>query len=192
MTEKTKKDNKNLIICICAAVVVVVIAIIAIVFATKGSAPIDDSYFVSDDSKYVISLTSDNLDYEDDEYAEYAPLVSHVVYYYSGDKITGMKTYHEYENADAAKEAYDALKASVCKNTDAAFPAFNITFCRAFRKRKQLGITAVLLSLPVINKCRSLRRAVRIIAQHFRKGRKKHRHDPLKNQNKNEKYVAFS
>ncbi|MBQ6461466.1 hypothetical protein IJJ36_03515 [Candidatus Saccharibacteria bacterium] len=112
MTEKTKKDNKNLIICICAAVVVVVIAIIAIVFATKGSAPIDDSYFVSDDSKYVISLTSDNLDYEDDEYAEYAPLVSHVVYYYSGDKITGMKTYHEYENADAAKEAYDALKAS--------------------------------------------------------------------------------
>ena len=108
MAEEAKKDNKNLIIGICAAVVVVVIAIIAVVFATKGSAPIDDSFFVSDGSKYVISLTSDDIDEE----TEYAPAAEHVVYYYSGDKITKMETYYEYADADTAKEAYNALKAS--------------------------------------------------------------------------------
>ena len=112
MTEEAKKDNKNLIIGICAAAVVVVIAIVAIIFATKGSAPIDDSYFVSDGSKYVLNIASDDTEYEDDEYNEYTPLVSHAVYYYSGDKITGMKTYYEYKDADTAKEAYDALKAA--------------------------------------------------------------------------------
>ena len=105
MAEKAKKDNKNLIIGICAAVAIVVVVVVAIVLVTKGgSSKLDDSYFVSDGTKYVLTVDVENTD------EEYTPVKSHMVYYYSGDDITGVKVYYEYANADDAKAAYDALK----------------------------------------------------------------------------------
>lgn len=104
---KKSKDNKNLIIGICAAVVVVVIvAVIAIVLATKNS--LNDDYFVSDDTKYVLTLESDDVSSDDGK--EYDPVKTHLVYTYDGDTITGLKTYGVYADADAAKKAFDAMK----------------------------------------------------------------------------------
>ena len=103
MAEKAKKDNKNLIIGICAAVVAVVVIVIAAVLATNGSTTkIDDSYFVTDDTKYVVTM-------EGDEESGSASKV-YYVFTHSGDKITGAAMYAEFENEDAAKAAFEEYK----------------------------------------------------------------------------------
>ena len=65
MAEKAKKNNKNLIIGICAGVLVIAVVIVAVIFATKSS--LNDAYFVSDDSKYVLTVDRDILETEDKE-----------------------------------------------------------------------------------------------------------------------------
>lgn len=104
-----KKSNKNLIIGCCIAAVVVIAAIITAVILINRSNSINDDYFVSDGSKYVITVDSEDLTLDDDE-TDYAPLKTHLVYTYSGDEITGLKSYYEYENAEAASKAFDKLK----------------------------------------------------------------------------------
>ena len=47
---------------------------------------------------------------EDEE--SYAPIRTHMVYEYSGDEITGLKSYFEYADANAAKAAYDQMAAA--------------------------------------------------------------------------------
>ena len=106
MAEKAKKDNKNLIIGICAAIAVVLVVVVAVMLVSKGSTQLGDSYFVTDDTKYVLNLDTNYVDEEE----EYAPLKTHIVYFRSGDKITGMKSYYEYANDNDAKAAYDMLK----------------------------------------------------------------------------------
>ena len=111
MAKKAKKDNKNMIIGgICAAVAVVVVIVLAVVLATGGN-KLDDSYFVSDGSKYVLTIESDDLEFDEEEEA-YAPIKTHLVYTYSGDEITGLKTYAEYADAASAKAALEAMKAA--------------------------------------------------------------------------------
>lgn len=107
MAEKAKKkNNQNLITGICVAVVVIVVIIIAVILATRGGT-LNDSYFVSDGTKYV--LTIETADIEDGETDSHAPLKVHSVYTYSGDQITGLKIYYEYADATAAKAAFDSL-----------------------------------------------------------------------------------
>ncbi len=109
MAEKAKKkDNKNLITCICAAVVVIAIIIIAVVVATRGTTQLSDAYFVSDDTKYVLTMENDGEDADEED--EYPPIKTHLVYNYSGDEITGMTTYMEYADEATAKAAYEAYK----------------------------------------------------------------------------------
>ena len=108
MAEKAKKDNKNLIIGICAGVLVIAVIIVAIIFATKGTTNLSDAYFVSDDTKYV--LTVDGSEIEEDEESAFTPVKTHVVYYYSGDTITGMTTYMEFADEATAKTALEAYK----------------------------------------------------------------------------------
>lgn len=105
------KNNKNVIIGACCAVVVVVIIIVAIVLATTGAGRLNDSYFVSDDTKYVLTVESDDMVIDEDEEA-YAPLKTHLVYAYSGDEITGLKVYYEYADNASAKAAYDYIISS--------------------------------------------------------------------------------
>lgn len=108
----TTKNNKNLIIGICAAIAaIVVIAVIVILLILNsrngGLGGINDSYFKSDDTKYVLNLTADEMYIENEEYA---PLASHLVYSYSGDSITDLKAYYEYTDNSAASAAYNFYK----------------------------------------------------------------------------------
>lgn len=108
MVNKAKKDNKNLIIGICAAVVVVIVVVVAIILATRGgSAQLNDSYFVSDDTKYVLTLETENSE------EEYTPVKTHMAYFYSGDDVTDMKVYYEFTDEAAAKAALDYYKESM-------------------------------------------------------------------------------
>lgn len=105
----SQKNNKNLIIGICSAVAAVaIIAVVAIVLATRGGNPtLNDDYFVSDDSKYVITMDSEQSD--DEINAE----KTHIVYNYSGNDITAVKYYYEFTDAAAAKTAYNSIKDSI-------------------------------------------------------------------------------
>ena len=94
-------NNKNLIIGICAAVVAVIVIVVAIILGIRGGG-LNDSYFVSDGAKLVISL-DDSYSEED----EYSPRKIHEVYTYSGENITGQKTYYVYDNPEEAKAALD-------------------------------------------------------------------------------------
>lgn len=108
MAEKAKKkNNKNLIIGICAGVLIIAVIVVAIIFATKGTTSLNDAYFVSDDTKYVLTVNSDDLD---EEKTEITPIKTHLVYYYSGDAITGMTTYMEFADEATAKSAIEAYK----------------------------------------------------------------------------------
>ena len=106
--KKSKKDNKNLIIGCCSAIVLVIAIIITVVLVTNNNS-LNDNYFVSDGTKYVLTVEADETDEED----EYAPLKTHLVYTYEGDAITGMKTYYVYADNASAQKAYDALKEAV-------------------------------------------------------------------------------
>lgn len=110
MAEDAKKNNKGLIIGICCGVVAVVVAIVLIVlFVIKPGGlggGLSDDYFVSDDTKLVMTLDSEQASFDD---GEYAPAKSHMVYYYSGDKITGMSVFYEYADEATAKLAYDHI-----------------------------------------------------------------------------------
>ena len=112
MAEKAQKNNKNLIIGICACVLVVAAIVVAVIFATKGGtgtnslANLSDSYFVSDDTKYVLTVDNDGSD-EDEEFST---IKTHLVYTYSGDTITGMITYMEFTDANTAKSALEVYQ----------------------------------------------------------------------------------
>lgn len=106
-----KKDNKNLIVGICVAVVALIVVIVAIVMLGRNNVALNDDYFKSDDTKYVLTVDTDSMDI-DTEDEEYVPVKTHVVYTYSGDEITGMKSYAEYADAATAEKAFKQLKES--------------------------------------------------------------------------------
>ena len=103
--KKSRKDNKNLIIGCCAAFVLVVAIIITVVVLNNNT--LNDSYFVSDNTKYVLTIEADEMDSSDEEFA---PVKTHQVFTYDGDKITSMKTYYVFADGNTAKTAFDALK----------------------------------------------------------------------------------
>lgn len=97
------KNNKKLVICIIAAVAVVAIAIIIFLIYRGGSKPINDEYFVSDDSKYVLTAEATGSEFT-------GALKQHDVFFYSGEKITGAKVYYEFADNEAAKAAYEEFR----------------------------------------------------------------------------------
>ena len=85
-----------------AVILAVIIAVVCTVVIRNNV--IDDSYFVSDNTKYVLNMTAD----EDDDSALKAV---HTVYYYKDNQITGAKSYYEFEDAASAKAAYEEAMA---------------------------------------------------------------------------------
>ena len=106
---RKKKVNKNLITAICGVVAAVVLIIVLVVFFGRGGQELDESYFVSDGSKLVLTIESDPSMSSGDEQE---PINSHLVYSYSGETVTDLKVYYQYENPVKAKNAYDTLHAS--------------------------------------------------------------------------------
>ena len=108
--KNTNNKNMGLIVGICCGVVALIVAIVLIVVfvAKPGGAggDLSDAYFVSDDSKLVMTLESDEASYDEEEYA---PAKSHMVYYKSGDKITGVSVFYEYKDEATAKLANDHI-----------------------------------------------------------------------------------
>lgn len=95
-----KKDNKILTIGISIAVAVIALIII-IVIATAGKGGLSDSYFVSDNTKYVLTLDGDEIASDD---GETAPTKGYIVYFYEGDNVTDMKAYYKFETAEDAEK----------------------------------------------------------------------------------------
>ena len=103
-----KSDNKNIFIGICIAVLVIAVIGIAIFFATRGTGAINDNYFKSDDTKYVITMEGDSMGLSND--SSHTPVKTHQVYKYSGDKITSVVLYLEFADESAAKSALEYFK----------------------------------------------------------------------------------
>jgi len=101
MANKKAEKKKGLIAGICIAVVVIAVAIIAVVVVNLNKG-LNDSYFVSDGTKYVLTIDTDETLLTD----ESQPIKTHLVYTYSGDEITGLKTYSVYKDSEAAQKAY--------------------------------------------------------------------------------------
>ena len=105
--KKAQKNNK-LVIIIAAAVAVVLAIVIAVVIGLNlcASEKYDDSYFVSDDKKLVLSFDDEMAGFVD---GEFEPSITHLVYYYSGDKINNVKIFFAYDDEEEAKVAYDEI-----------------------------------------------------------------------------------
>ena len=108
MANKAKKNNKNLIYGICAAAVVVVIAVVVAIIV-MGNKPLDESFFVSDDTKSVLTMDPSSLSQDTDD-DEYVPETMRLVYFFSGEKVSDLKMYYGYKSEEAAKKAADYLK----------------------------------------------------------------------------------
>ncbi len=120
MASNPKRNTKVIVTGICIAALATVVVVTAIIFATKSATQISDAYFVSNDKQYVLNLTGDMLGYEDNEYA---PVAAHIVYKYSGDKITNITSYLEFADESTAstflpkyKEIYAASNYSGIKS----------------------------------------------------------------------------
>lgn len=102
--KKSKKQDKSKVVGICVAVVAIVVIIIAIVAASMNQG-LSEGYFKSDDTKYVLTIETDEDAVSDEE--EYVPIKTHIVYFYEGDNITGLSVYQEYADNATAKAAAD-------------------------------------------------------------------------------------
>ena len=95
-----KRVNKKLIYIISGAVVALLAAIIIVVCIINNK-KIDDSFFVSDGSKYVLN-TEDN---------SYGAVKNHIVVFYNkDDSISKVEAYLEFPDASNANEAYNSLQ----------------------------------------------------------------------------------
>ena len=102
MAERKRSLPKNrLFLGIASLVVLAVIVIIMIVVNSRPN--YNDEYFVSDDSKIVLSMQTEPS--EDGK----TPTTTYVVYYNTGDKITGLKQFYKFDDEAKAKEVFDEL-----------------------------------------------------------------------------------
>lgn len=88
------------IICLVAIVASLLVIIVAVMAINFGGG---NNLFVSDGTKYVLNVTPDE---DNDEKV----VAIHQIFYYEGDKITGVKTYQEYASENDAKAVYDAIQ----------------------------------------------------------------------------------
>lgn len=110
-THKTKEFSaKKLIYPICSLVVIASLVAVAVVVINKFQPqPLDDAYFVSDDTK--VSINMEPTDKDRDASSSAKSLVqTHIVYEYDGDNVTGLKTYFEYSDHDTAQSNYEVVK----------------------------------------------------------------------------------
>ena len=88
------------ILIIAGTVVIAVVIVLALISFRKPT--LNEEYFTSDDTKSVITMSSDDSTTTNHQ--------THFVYEYDGDKVVGLKTYFEYQDAETAKAAYESSK----------------------------------------------------------------------------------
>lgn len=108
MVEKSKSKGKklNIRMIIVSLVLLVAVIIVSILLKNYGRETLNDSYFVSDANKIVMTLDGADVAPIEDDTTD-IPIKVHTVYYYVGDSITGAKVFYEYDNTDAAKAVYE-------------------------------------------------------------------------------------
>lgn len=92
--------RSNLGIAICAGVVLAIAITLIVVFYPKPVS-YEQGYFVSDDTKSVLNLESENGT---------STRKTHIVYEYDGDKVSAIKTYFEYIDEATAAASIESLK----------------------------------------------------------------------------------
>ncbi len=107
MTNESKR-TKNPIVAICAIVVAVILLVVVAILLFSGNKKLDDSFFVNDGSKYVYTTNTDDMLGLD--FGEYTPEKIHLIYFYSGDKVTDLRVYYEFKDEEAAKSAAEYIK----------------------------------------------------------------------------------
>ena len=83
-------------------VVLMIIIMVAVGVSLQAMNNLGDSYFVSDKHKLVLTMNKDVASFEE---GEYEPDLTHIVYYYSGDKINNVRIYFAYDSRSDAKYA---------------------------------------------------------------------------------------
>ena len=96
------KRKSLLLCCILVLIITAITTLLLYVFVPK---PIDDSFFVSDESKDVVTLEVDKADSVTTNL-----LRTHIVYTYENNKVKSLKTYYEYENNELASQALENIK----------------------------------------------------------------------------------
>lgn len=111
---KNRRTRKKLIVSIVAIFVIIVAVISGLLLLQRSfTKTIDDSYFVSDATKYVL-----NTDYTNGG-GRYDSLKIHSVFFYMGEKITGIKDYYEFANAEIAKQKLDEISSVIKEDFEA-------------------------------------------------------------------------
>lgn len=83
-------------------VVLTIIIMVAVGVSLQVMNNLNDSYFVSDRQKLVLTMNKEVASFED---GEYEPDYTHVVYYYSGNEIKNVRIFFAYDNRSDAKYA---------------------------------------------------------------------------------------
>lgn len=107
MSEKQKKpfDYKTTIWV--GLLLVALIVVVMMILKFNQNEKIDSSYFHDDDKKIVLTMDRDNATLDD---SEFEPEITHVVYYYEGDKIVSARAFYEYDTEAEAEEANKNLE----------------------------------------------------------------------------------
>ncbi len=79
------------------SIVVLLIAVVTTLIIMNSNPTYNDDYFKSDDTKIVLYLGEGQSDDENE------PIKTYIVYYYSGDKITGVKQFYQFKSEEIAK-----------------------------------------------------------------------------------------
>jgi len=102
---RAKEIDYKTWIWVCFSIIALVFVIIAIVNFSQNES-YDSSYFHDGDGKIVLTMDRDSASLDD---SVYEPNITHIVYYYEGDNITGVKAFYEYATEKEAKTAYEHL-----------------------------------------------------------------------------------
>ena len=84
-------------------VFLLVVVMVGVGAGLKVANSLDDSYFQTKGNRMVLSLNKEIASFDD---SEYEPDITHIVYYYGGNKINNVKIFFAYETKGEARTAY--------------------------------------------------------------------------------------
>jgi uncharacterized membrane protein YvbJ len=105
--KRSKFNKRTILYGACFVASVVFIGVIIWAFATFLNKPaLDENFFVSNDNKSTISLTPEQSDPNTNK----SHVQTYIVYDFDGDNVSGLKTYFEYTDEEAAAIAFEENK----------------------------------------------------------------------------------